>query len=45
LSIALLAMALCERGIPARSFTGSQVRVRTTSVHPPRANTDVESSA
>ncbi len=32
-SIALLAMALCERGIPARSFTGSQVRVRTTSVH------------
>jgi aspartate kinase len=32
-SIALLAMALCERGIPARSFTGSQVRVRTTNVH------------
>ncbi len=32
-SIALLAMALCERGIPARSFTGSQVRVRTTDVH------------
>jgi aspartate kinase len=32
-SIALLAMALCERGIPARSFTGSQVRVRTTSTH------------
>ncbi len=32
-SIALLAMALCERGIPARSFTGSQVRVRTTSSH------------
>ena len=32
-SIALLAMALCERGIPARSFTGSQVRVRTTSFH------------
>ena len=32
-SIALLAMALCERGIPARSFTGSQVRVRTTSAH------------
>jgi len=24
---------LCERGIPARSFTGSQVRVRTTSIH------------
>src|SRR4029078_3780571 len=32
-SIALLAMALCERGIPARSFTGSQVRVRTTNVN------------
>ncbi|HET9475547.1 MAG TPA: aspartate kinase [Steroidobacteraceae bacterium] len=32
-SIALLAMALCERGIPARSFTGSQVRVRTTRSH------------
>jgi aspartate kinase len=32
-SIALVAMALCERGIPARSFTGSQVRVRTTNVH------------
>jgi aspartate kinase len=32
-SIALLAMALCERGIPARSFTGSQVRVRTTNSH------------
>ena len=32
-SIALLAMALCEQGIPARSFTGSQVRVRTTSSH------------
>jgi aspartate kinase len=32
-SIALLAMALCEQGVPARSFTGSQVRVRTTNVH------------
>jgi aspartate kinase len=32
-SIALLAMALCERGVPARSFTGSQIRVQTTSVH------------
>jgi aspartate kinase len=32
-SISLLAMALCERGIPARSFTGSQVRVRTTNIH------------
>ena len=41
-SIALLAMALCERGIPARSFTGSQVRVRTTSVHRRARITDVE---
>ena len=32
-SISLLAMALCERGIPARSFTGAQVRVRTTNIH------------
>src|SRR3954463_3380709 len=41
-SIALLAMALCERGIPARSFTGSQVRVRTTGVHRRARITDVE---
>jgi len=32
-SIALLAMALNARGIPARSFTGAQVRVLTTSTH------------
>jgi len=32
-SIALLAMALCELGVPARSFTGSQLRIRTTSAH------------
>jgi aspartate kinase len=32
-SIALLAMALCERGVPARSFTGAQIRVRTTDIH------------
>jgi aspartate kinase len=32
-SISLLAMALCERGVPARSFTGAQVRVRTTDIH------------
>ncbi len=32
-SIALLAMALCERGVPACSFTGSQIRVRTTNAH------------
>jgi aspartate kinase len=41
-SIALLAMALCERGIPARSFTGSQVRVRTTNIHRRARITDVE---
>ena len=41
-SIALLAMALCERGIPARSFTGSQVRVRTTSSHRRARITSVE---
>ncbi|MCW5571853.1 MAG: aspartate kinase, partial [Steroidobacteraceae bacterium] len=32
-SIALLAMALTARGVPARSFTGAQVRIRTTSAH------------
>ncbi len=43
-SISLLAMALCERGVPARSFTGSQVRVRTTSVHRRARITEVETS-
>jgi len=32
-SIALLAMALIEMGIPARSFCGSQVRVATSGLH------------
>src|SRR6187551_694320 len=32
-SVALLSMALNSRGVPARSFTGAQVRVLTTSVH------------
>jgi len=41
-SIALLAMALCERGVPAQSFTGSQVRVRTTSTHRRARITEVE---
>src|SRR5437868_3207422 len=41
-SIALLAMALCERGVPARSFTGSQVRVRTTDAHRRARITDIE---
>jgi aspartate kinase len=43
-SIALLAMALCERGIPAKSFTGSQVRVCTTNVHRRARITAVELS-
>jgi len=41
-TISLLAMALCERGIPARSFTGSQVRVRTTNIHRRARITTVE---
>jgi aspartate kinase len=41
-SIALLAMALCERGVPARSFTGAQVRVRTTNTHRRARITDIE---
>ena len=41
-SMALLAMALCERGVPARSFTGSQIRVRTTNIHRRARITDVE---
>jgi aspartate kinase len=32
-SVALLAMALQGCGVPARSFTGAQVRIRTDSVH------------
>lgn len=32
-SCALLAMALRARGVPARSLTGAQVRIRTTSAH------------
>jgi aspartate kinase len=43
-SIALLAMALCERGIPARSFTGGQVRVRTTNAHRRARITDIETT-
>jgi aspartate kinase len=41
-SIALLAIALCARGVPARSFTGGQVRVRTTSAHRRARITEVE---
>ena len=32
-TIALLSMALNERGCPARSYTGSQIRILTDSVH------------
>ena len=32
-TIALLSMALEKRGIPARSYTGSQVHIRTDSAH------------
>ncbi len=32
-SIALLSLALLERGCPARSYTGSQVHIRTDNVH------------
>ncbi len=43
-SMSLLAMALCERGVQARSFTGGQVRVRTTSVHRRARITAVETT-
>ena len=32
-TIALLSMALAQRGCPARSYTGSQVHIRTDSAH------------
>jgi len=41
-SIALLAMALNARGVPARSFTGGQVRVLTSNVHSRARIADVE---
>src|SRR5215831_9646620 len=41
-SIALLAMALNARGVPARSFTGAQVRVLTTNAHGRARIEDVE---
>lgn len=43
-SVALLAMALNARGIPACSFIGSQVRVLTSSAHQRARITDVETS-
>src|SRR3954454_10971014 len=42
-SISLLDMAMCERGIPAKPFTGSQVRVPTTCLHLRPRLTAVES--
>lgn len=41
-SVALLAMALNESGVPARSFTGGQVRVITSNVHSRARIADVE---
>ncbi len=32
-SISLLAMALWDQGMPAISFTGAQLNIRTTSMH------------
>src|SRR5262245_56007221 len=32
-SVALLAMALNARGVPAQSFTGAQIRIVTSGVH------------
>ena len=41
-SIALLAIALNARGVPARSFTGAQVRVLTSNVHTRARIADIE---
>lgn len=41
-SIALLAMALNSRGVPAKSFTGAQVKVHTSNVHGRARIADVE---
>jgi len=43
-SVALLAMALNARGVPARSFTGAQVKVLTSSVHSRARITEVETA-
>lgn len=43
-SIALLAMALTDQGVPARSLTGGQVKVLTTSVHSRARITNVETT-
>ena len=41
-TIALLSMALDMRGIPARSYTGSQVHIRTDSAHNKARIRDIE---
>jgi aspartate kinase len=43
-SIALVAMALRARGVAARSYTGPQVRIRTTSAHGRARIEDVETA-
>lgn len=43
-SIALLSMALIERGCPARSYTGSQVHIRTDAAHTKARILGIESS-
>jgi len=43
-SIALLSLALLERGCPARSYTGAQVHIRTDSVHNKARILGIESS-
>jgi aspartate kinase len=43
-SVALLAMALETRGVRARSYTGGQVRVRTSNIHSRARITDVETT-
>ena len=41
-TIALLSMALAQRGCPARSYTGTQVHIRTDSVHNKARIQDIE---
>ena len=41
-SIALLAMALTGRGVPARSFTGAQVHILTDSAHSKARTLDID---
>jgi aspartate kinase len=43
-SVALLAIALNACGVPAQSFTGSQVRILTTNVHTKARIADVETA-